>query len=74
MQECLPLEVVISGSQHEFHIPRRQSGLSCPGIHMAGKVSESFVQEMDDFSHPMIIDMQLMSGFGPHLDAGDRCS
>jgi hypothetical protein len=29
---------------------------------------------MDDFSHPMITDMRLMSGFGPHLGAGDCCS
>jgi hypothetical protein len=70
MQARLPLEVVIDDSQREFHMPYCQSGLSCPGLHMSGEVTESFAQEMKDFSHQMITDMRLMSGFDPHLDVG----
>jgi hypothetical protein len=37
---------------------------------MVAAVTESFVQEMENFSHQSIIDTWLRSGFGPYLDVG----
>jgi hypothetical protein len=70
MQEHLSIEVAVGDSQHELPIFLCESDLGCLGILMVAAVTESFVQEMENFSHQSIIDTWLRSGFGPYLDVG----